>query len=253
MNVFSNRKYILIGDFEITVREIICSITMFSIWMILGLLITGAIQNHKLDNIEEYNKAVKISDSEQFQYGMDTNVGNAFVYGELVAEYPVTYEELDDEYLYIEKVKEKYTKHTRHVTYTDSEGKKHTKTETYWRWDVQHREDQQCYSVKFLNVSFPTSKFKLPYKSHITTIKESSHIRYQYYGIPKTLTGTIYTKLYNKDISDKSEFTQKSLSDTVEYYTTMSSVGFVVFWIFWVILILVAIIGFYYLENRWLY
>lgn len=253
MNTFSNRKSVVIGDFEITTREIIFSLSIFSIMMVIGLLISNTIRNHQLDTIEEYNKAVKISDSEQFQYGMDTNIGNAFVYGDLIAERPVTYEELDDEYLYIEKVKEKYTKHTRHVTYTDSKGKRHTRTETYWSWDVQSRQDQECYSVTFLGISFPTIKFKLPSKTHITTIKESSDIRYQYYGIPKQMTGTIYTKLYKKNISDKSKFTQKSLSDTVEEYTTASSVGIIIFWVFWIILIISGIIGFYYLENRWLY
>lgn len=252
MSDFRNRKAFDVGEFEITVREIICSITILSILIIIGLLISGGIKNHQLDRVEEYNKAVKISDAEQFQYGMDTNVGNAFVYGDLIAQQPVTYDELDDEYLVIEKVKEKYTKHTRVVTYT-VDGKTYTRTETYWTWDVVSRDERKCHSVTFLGIMFPTDKFTLPYKSHITTIKDGTKIRYKYNGIPKRMAGTIYTELYNKDISNKSKFYQMSLNDTVEYLTTMSHAGVIVFWVFWGILIIGSIIGFYYLENRWLY
>ena len=52
-----------------------------------------------------------------FQYGMDTNVGNAFVYGDLKAVDTVTYPEISGEYMYVEKVKERYTKHTRRVAH----------------------------------------------------------------------------------------------------------------------------------------
>lgn len=40
-----------------------------------------------------------------FQYGMDTNVGNAFVYGDLKAVDTVTYPEIGGEYMYVEKLK----------------------------------------------------------------------------------------------------------------------------------------------------
>lgn len=40
-----------------------------------------------------------------FQYGKDTNVGNAFVYGDLKAVDTVTYPEIGGEYMYVEKSK----------------------------------------------------------------------------------------------------------------------------------------------------
>lgn len=49
---------------------------------------------------------------------MRTNAGNAFVYGDLKAVDTVTYPEIGGEYIYIEKVKERYTMHTRQVAHT---------------------------------------------------------------------------------------------------------------------------------------
>lgn len=253
MGSFKDRKAFWLGDIEITVREIICSITILSVMLVLGLCISNVINNYRLDKVEEYNKALKISDVEQFQHGMDTNVGNAFVYGELCAKDPVTYSELDDTYLIIKKTKEEYREHTRTVTYTDSDGNVHTKTETYWSWDTVGTEKQESSAVTFLGVGFPINRFNIPAPTYVTTIKKSSTIRYVYYGTPKTLTGTIYTKLENKDISNNSNFYPTSLSATVDNLTTTSSLSIVGFWILWFVLTGFLIFGFYCLENTWLY
>lgn len=105
---------------EITKREILASVTIIAVMMILGIVIAGRIDAHQVQKNSEYYSALQITDAEQFQYGMDTSVGNAFVYGTLEAADPVTYPEIGGEYLYVEKVEEHYTMHTRTVTTTDS-------------------------------------------------------------------------------------------------------------------------------------
>lgn len=60
---------------------------------------------------EKYNKAVKIEDQELFEYGMRTDIGNAFVYGNLEAVDTVTYPEIGGKYMYVRKVEEHYTRH----------------------------------------------------------------------------------------------------------------------------------------------
>ena len=95
------------GNFEITKREMLASISIIAIMLLIGLLIAGKISDYQLDKNERYNKAVKIETQELFEYGMRTNVGNAFVYGDLEAVDTVTYPEIGGEYMYIEKVKEK--------------------------------------------------------------------------------------------------------------------------------------------------
>lgn len=101
------------GNFEITKREILVSVSIVAIMLLIGVLIAGKISDYQLDKNEKYNKAIKIESQELFEYGMRTNAGNAFVYGDLKAVDTVTYPGIGGEYIYIEKVKERYTMHTR--------------------------------------------------------------------------------------------------------------------------------------------
>lgn len=239
---------------EITKREILASISIVAVMILIGILISGKISEYQMDKNEKYNKAVKIESQEMFQYGMDTNVGNAFVYGDLKAVDTVTYPEISGEYMYVEKVKERYTMHTRQVAHTrtvNGKSKTYYTTETYWTWDRVGSEDIKCKEISFCDIVFPSNKIELPETDYIDTIKESSDIRYKYYGVGTKYTGTIFTDLRDKTISDNSNFYNNStIDETIEYLE--SSVGTVLFWIFWVILIGLVVFGFYYLDNRWL-
>ena len=158
---------------EVTKREIIISIAVAAIMLIIGFSISGKIIDAQNDKNAEYQKAVHIEDSELFQYGMDTNVGNAFVYGVLKAVDVVTFDEIGGEYLYVEKVKEKHTLHTR--TYTVKVGKiTKVRTETYWTWDEVNRENKQSLEIMFCGVVLPSIKVEIPDTEYIDTIKESS-------------------------------------------------------------------------------
>lgn len=244
------RKGFDFGDFEITKREILASISIIAVMILFGILISSKISEHQMDKNEKYNKAVKIESQEMFQYGMDTNVGNAFVYGDLKAVDTVTYPEIGGEYMYVEKVKERYTRHTRQVRHSNGKTTWYT-TETYWTWDRVGSEDIKCKQISFCDIVFPSNKIEMPGTDYIDTIKESSHVRYKYYGVRTKYTGTIFTDLRDKTISDNSNFYNNStIDETIEYLE--SSVGTVIFWIFWVILIGLAVFGFYYLDNRWL-
>lgn len=248
------RKGFDFGDFEITKREILASISIIAVMILIGVLISSKISEHQMDKNEIYNKAVKIESTDLFQYGMDTNVGNAFVYGDLKAVDTVTYPEIDGEYMYVEKVKEKYTKHTKTVTkYKTVNGKRksYTTTETYWTWDRVGSEDKKCNEVTFCGITFDVSKFDIPSSHHIDTIKESSHIRYKYYGVGTEFTGTIFTDLRDKTISDNTNFYNgMNIEETVERLE--SGVGEIIFWIFWILLTGGCVYGFFYIDNKWL-
>ena len=75
---------------EITKREIIASIAIVAIMCVIGFFISDKITDYENDKNAEYQKAIHIEDSELFQYGMNTNIGNAFVYGDLEAVDTVT-------------------------------------------------------------------------------------------------------------------------------------------------------------------
>lgn len=254
MRRYSYRRRFSFGYFEITKREIIASISIIAVMILIGVLISGKISEHQMDKNEIYNKAVKIDSTDLFQYGMDTNVGNAFVYGDLEAVDTVTFSEIGGEYMYVEKVKERYTEHTRQVSHTKTvNGKTQTyyTTETYWTWDRVSSEDKKCKEISFCGSTFKSNKFDIPGTDYIDTIKESNYVRYKYYGTQTKFTGTIFTELKDKTISDNTCFyNNKNIEETVEYLKSKS--GEIIFWAFWIILIIACVFGFYYLDNKWL-
>ena len=235
----------------ITKREVIASFVIIAFVMIVGFFISDNITDWQNEQNAKYQKALHIENNkDMFQYGMDTNVGNAFVYGDLTALDPVSYDEIDGEYMYIEKVKEQYTKHTRRVSYT-VDGKTRYRTETYWTWDWVGSEDKKCKNINFCGVTFNSNKIDMPSQHLIDTIKESSHIRYKYYGISTSHTGTIFTKLADNTISDNTTFYKnESIDDVLKDKTTGG--WNILFWTVWIVLTGILVFGFYYLDNRWL-
>ena len=235
----------------ITKREVIASFVIIAFMMIVGFFISDNITDWQNEQNSKYQKALHIENNkDMFQYGMDTNVGNAFVYGDLTALDPVSYDEIDGEYMYIEKVKEQYTKHTRRVSYT-VDGKTRYRTETYWTWDWVGSEDKKCKNINFCGVTFNSNKIDMPSQHLIDTIKESSHIRYKYYGISTSHTGTIFTKLADNTISDNTTFYKnESIDDVLKDKTTGG--WNILFWTVWIVLTGILVFGFYYLDNRWL-
>lgn len=239
------------GDFEITKREILASVSIIAIMLLIGVIISGKISESQLDANEKYNKAIKIDTLDLFEYGMRTNIGNAFVYGTLEAVDTVTYPEINGEYMYIEKIEEHYNMHTRTVTTTDSKGKTHTRTETYWSWDYAGSEEQKCSEITFLGHIFPSNKVEFPSTEHIDTIKESSYVRHKYYGVGTSFVGTIFTDLRFDTITNNTPFyVNMTIEQTVKHLETGSYV--ILFWIFWIFLTGLFVYGFYYLDNNWL-
>lgn len=242
------------GGFSISKREILISVAIVAVMIIFGLMLHGSIEDSILLKHQEYNLALQIEDNkDMFEYGMRTNVGNAFVYGTLKCLDPVSFDEIDGEYSYIKKVKEKHTKHTRTVTKTRTVNGKtqtYTTTETYYTWDTVASWSNSATKISFIDVEFNYGDIDFPSPSHIKTIKESSKIRYVYYGSPIQATGTIYTELKNDTINNTSFHKNMSIEETLKYYTT--SYALVFFWIGWVILTGIVVFVFIYFDNRWL-
>lgn len=236
---------------EITKREILFSTIIISIMLLIGVIIHENINNKIMLEQQKYNTAIQIeNDSELFSYGIKTDIGYAFVYGNLEAVDTVTYSEIDGEYMYIERVKEKYTRHTRTYTVTVN-GKTQTRTETYWSWDRVGSEDKKCKEISFCGIVFNSNKINLPDTDYIDMIKESSHVRYKYYGVKTKYTGTIFTELKDDTISDNTTFhNNMNIKETMESLKSVWKL--ILFWTLWIILIVCCVIGFCYQRNKWL-
>lgn len=242
------------GDFEITKREILVSIIIIAIMLLLGIIIHGNINDKLMLEYQKYNTALQIeNDADLFTYGMRTNVGNAFVYGDLKAVDTVTYPEIGGEYSYVEKVKERYTRHTRTVTRTRTVNGKtqtYTETEVYYTWDRVDSWSKHCDKISFLDVEFDYGTISFPSSDYITTQMESGTVRYKYYGAGVKYTGTLYAVLNDNTIGETSFYNNSNIEETIE--SLKSGWQLVVFWILWISLTAGCVVGFYYIDNRWL-
>lgn len=236
---------------EVTKRENLVSIVITALMVMFGFLISTKWSESQQESDIKYNKAIQIdNDTELFQYGMNTSVGNAFVYGELKAVDSVTYPEIGGEYMCVRKVEEHYNMHTQTVTTTDSYGKIHTKTETYWTWDYAGEEDKSCEMINFCGVDFKYSKIPFTDDEYIDTLKGGYHVRFKYYGTPAINKGTIFTNLKDKTINDTKYYNNMDLEETFRHVITHFPIG--LFWLLWIMLIEAAVLSFCYLENKWL-
>lgn len=242
---------------EVTKREIIVSISIISLMFILGLFISGNIENGAIDEKEKYNKAIQIESKELFEYGMKTNVGNAFIYGDLEITDPVTYKEIGGQYSYIKKVKEVYTMHTRTVCETVGSGKNKRTVcheEVYWSWDTVKTESKKSKDALFLGVKFKYSQFSTLPSKYIKTIKESSHVRYKYYGSPIKSNGTIFATLKDNNIGEEVPFYKdKKIDEAYEMLTNDLESGVFIFWIIWILITSLCICTYCYFDNDYLY
>lgn len=239
---------------EITLREIIVSVTIIAVMVILGFFIGGSIQQSLLEQYQVYDTAVQIDSEELFRYGMRTDIGHAFVYGQIKTIDPVSFPEIGGEYSYVEKEEQEYRKHSRTVlkTYKDSKGNTKTKTEIeyYWKWDTIRNEKKTATKISFLDVEFDYSKISFSYSQQIATLDTGYHKRNVYYGKEAESEGTIFTILKEDTINDTSFYENRTIAETIEHLETGYEV--VGFWIFWIILTAGLVWAFYYLENRWL-
>lgn len=240
---------------EVTKREILFSIVIVAVMLLFGFIIHGKISDNLMLKQQEYNTALQIEENKDlFEYGMKTNVGNAFVYGELKALDPVTYPEIGGSYSYIEKVKERYTEHSRTVTKTRTNSKGeteyYTETEYYWEWDRVGSWEKRSKKISFLDVEYNYGTIKFPGSSYITTKKESSRIRYVYYGTAASFKGTLYANLTDNTISNTHFYANKNITETLEHLETGWEL--ILFWFFWVILTGGCVFGFVYIDNKWL-
>lgn len=242
-------------NFEVTKREILVSVIIITIMLLIGIVIHGSINDRLMLEHQKYNTALQIeNDTDLFAYGMKTNIGNAFIYGDLKAVDTVTYPEIGGEYMYVEKVKERYTQHTRVVTYTVTANGKpqtRTRTETYWTWDRVGSENKKCKEISFCGVVFDSNKIDLPSADYVNTIKETSHVRYKYYGTKTEFVGTIFTELKDNTIPDNTNFyNNQTIKETIN--GLKSGWQLILFWIGWILLTSFCVLGFYYIDNRWL-
>ena len=139
---------------------------------------------------------------------------------------------------------------TKTRTLPNGQTETYMEEEVYWTWDAIDRWSKCATRISFVGVEFDYGQISLPSAYHITTIKESSSIRYVYYGAPIETTGTLYARLADNTINESKFYNSWSIEQTHKHHT--SSGGLVAFWIGWSFLIIICVCGFVYIDNHWL-
>jgi predicted transcriptional regulator len=279
MNYYNFKKC---HDFKITKREILFSIIILFVMIGIGFIVSAKISNYIAENNELYYQATKINNNaEEFQYAMETNLGNCLIYGEFKATEDIKIPELTGSYFAIKKNTEKYTRHIRAVTHRRGKTS-YTTTETYYTWDNYDTEYKTSSSFEFLEKQFYTSDINLPYYQSIS-LNESTvsnkyqswiscgylynngdkwasvgDFRYSYSIIPTKFNGTILAKLQNNAMFNVNDLTKKidvenfTIDGLIQYKQDTEDTPIIIFWIVWGIVIGISIFIFYYFDNKWL-
>ena len=235
---------------KVTKREILCSIAIACIMLVFGLLIQQSIRTAVTKENKKYETAIEIEDPATFKYAMQTNVGNAFVYGDLKTVDPVSVEEIDGEWMWVEKVTEKHTRHQR--TITKKVGKNTvTEIQYYWTWDRVGTKTWHCEKISFLESEFDYGTISVYGSNYIRCDGRGSY-RDKWYTGSLEHTGTIFTNLHDGTI-EKTELSEgKDIEQLKKELIKSTRLYVILFWIFWSLLTGVLIFCFCYLDNYWL-
>lgn len=229
------------------------SVAIVFVMLALGFLIGSKIGDHIAETNEKFTTAAQITDDEQFQYALATDFGNVIAYGNLVAEQPVSADDLDGEYAQLTKITEQYTMHTRVVTSTDGKGHTYTRTEVYWTWDRVKREEDSTETFSFMGVSFPADKFSVSTHRQGSMIYDNSELRHYYEVVDANMVGSIHTQIKDHMIADNNRFyTDAEPQAIVNLAIRQGNIAIILFGVLWIALTGGAVYGFCALENRWL-
>jgi hypothetical protein len=247
----------------------------------VGFLISNKIADHIADTNAIYYTAAKIdNNADQFNYGIKTNIGNALVYGTLSTIDPVSMDTLTGEYMYIEKVYERYSMHTRVVTHRSANGTTYTTTETYYTWDTCKREEKSATTVAFLDREFSINLFSLGWSNTLILNQETlsgnilnkvsnnyvyedgdfwssvGDIRYHYNVIPVTKTGSILVRLGDNTITpingNKISIEDGTPTEIIQHLQDSEGIPCIIFWVIWSIIIIILVVVYVAHDNNWL-
>lgn len=234
---------------EVTFREVIVSIIIICVLTIIGLNISNRIHNHIVDGNNKYETAVQIDNNEeQFGYALKTNFGDALVYGHLDVVDEVNIDDVRG--MYVSRELEKYTRHTRTVSYKCGKQTCH-RTEVYWTWDHVKTDATKSGWVTFCGQRFSTYVFPIPGDNYVKTVSAGHHLRHVYRRVDSHYIGTLYSFVDKHTINNPEFKPNVSIDSAVETFKT----GFwpkYMFWVIWIILSVVGVVYFCYAENAWL-
>lgn len=255
---------------EITLREILVSIAIFFVLSGIGYLIYEYIDDKS--EIKKYETAQIIEDNkEKLDYLVNTKFGNVLISSTFKTgdKDDVKFDEINGEYAFIKRVKERYTMHTR--TVCSGSGKNMVcRPEMYWTWDCVDSDKKYAKNINFIGYSFdgkkllnqvPNKNLKLSKKIYnqkyekIETkyVYETSDVRYYYEYIPLNFKATVFTNTRDKELfKDYTLFYKKTPEQVVENIKSSTKTNKLSFIIVWLLMTAGVIYWYISLDNNYL-
>lgn len=141
-------------------HKIIILFLGFVIAIGIGIAGATAIRNNQYEKAKIYNTSIQATETDRFNYAVDSRQGNVLGSGMFFAKEHMTIEDISGEYFRISKIKERYTRHTR--TYEcGTEESPRTCTETYYTWDYAGDEEFTTPTLTFHEREYPTNIFAI--------------------------------------------------------------------------------------------
>lgn len=123
----------------------------------IGFAIRTAIVNHFYDQAKTYNTAVQATEPDRLNYVIDSRQGNLLGRGNFTTPTPVRFDEMNQSYLAVWKIREEYTQHTE--TYSCGPKGEDTCTRTYYTWDYAGEENKLPATVRLHGREYPATLF----------------------------------------------------------------------------------------------
>nr|DAY77408.1 MAG TPA: hypothetical protein [Caudoviricetes sp.] len=263
----------------ITKREILVSVIMVCLLLCLGLFIDSKIVEGQTLSKEKYNKALKIdNNNNMFKYAIKTNIGNIINYGKFKVDKGVNSEWLKNDYMYINKIAEEYTRHYK-IVCSGSGKTRSCHTKTYYTWDKINSQVSNVTTLKYSGLSFnfnefenyPTYRLELNkdtvidnkvdkiknnciYETIRTFGSDVGDKRYLYEVVNKNFSGTVFGTAKNNKFTDGRKLTinAQNIKQFIRKNKNNYNTGRIVFWILYIVIGGCGIGCYLYLENDYL-
>lgn len=224
----------------------------------IGVWISSPILSKATERYLTVASSVEVNTEEEFDYISRTNVGNFLANGTLSAIDTVRLEELPGVYSSVKKVKEEYRMHVETYTTTDGKGHTTTHTRTYHSWDEVKHWNYRAERAMFLGKEFKLNEVYLVKTQKDTIIKVKTKIfendtRYVYYTAPVSFDGVMLGSAMNHKYENPSFISGSTAEKYIMDQEKNLNGSTVLFWFLWILLTTGIIVGFYALENKWLY
>lgn len=244
MGIFSDK------EFEITKRELGVSIIVIALLWTLGIYIAGLIEQHIFDTNEKYDKAIQITESEKFNYALNTDFGHVFAYGDLNA-VGVAGDSSVNGYMAVIRKLQKEVKHYRDSTYKCG-SKTCSKRVSYWTWETKSTALFHVDSVEFMGSKINYRIFPTPKEDFLEYKKIDRRTRYAYYVQKLQYKGTLFAEVHKDTLLDASFHPDKDIESAYKELR-ISEKSKNAFWAIFVAVLVFLTYRFYKADNLWLY